>query len=746
MKELSYDMKKCLERAELLAAQSGNVMDTVHVLIAMTEDRACYGGEILNRLGFTRSISVKYLLRSSSKSGKNTVTISPVVYTVLEESDKMCNSEHIDTQHVLLCLTYFKNCSAAKILSVYHIDYDRILSIVEGMDANSIGLPEKKEINKTINNSINIVKSDEERSIPKVSEHGYFLTDRAKQGKLSKIIGREKEIDRILMILSRKKKNNALLIGESGVGKTAIVEGLAQKIISNDVPECLKNKRVFRLDVGSLVSGTKYRGELEEKTEQVIRFVIEEDIILFIDEIHSILSGTGTENGMSVADIIKNALSEEKFRLIGATTIKEYTKFFEKDSAFDRRFMKINVQEPSEEITCEILRGLKEEYEKHYNLSIEDDALVSAVKLSSRYITDRFLPDKAIDVLDETCSKISVFGGKNKVDGTDITKTVEEISGIPVKSDEEEREKFLQLKNHLLKRIIGQNEAIESLSQTMIRFGSGLRDNKKPIGSFIFLGPTGVGKTETAKALSELLFGTEKAMVRFDMTEYMEKNSVNKLIGAPPGYVGYEEGGSLTEKIRNKPYCVVLFDEIEKAHPDVFNVLLQVLDDGRLTDGRGFVVDFRHTIIIMTSNVGAENVVSKNNIVGFGERDKRQDEEEIQISALKGAFRPEFINRIDKIVVFHHLDKDNLRVITNNILERKKMILWEEKGIKIRFEQGVVDFIVEKAYDENYGARPIQRTIESLLDNKLSEMIIRQDLTNSMITVSVSEDQLLLSE
>ena len=520
------------------------------------------------------------------------------------------------------------------------------------------------------------------------------------------------------------------------MGKTAIVEALAQNIADGNVPDFLKGKTLFSLNLNSIVAGTKYRGEMEEKLEEILKTASSDNIILFIDELHAVLNAGSTENGNSIGTILKPAITNENLSIIGATTFAEYSKFLEKDPAFERRFMKVIAEEPSPEKTYEILHGLKKSFEDHYKITISKEAIESAVKLSVRYMPNRFLPDKAIDALDEACSQLALTDRIRELKPDDIKNAISEMTGIPVNDDENENKKILDMEKLLKEKIIGQDKALNTVSKSILRAKSGLREGKKPIGSFIFLGKTGTGKTETAKALAEILFGSENALIRFDMSEYMEKNSVARLIGAPPGYVGFEEGGTLTESVKNKPYSIILFDEIEKANPDVFNVLLQLLDDGRLTDGKGRTVDFRNTLIIMTSNTGTEKLFQTKK-VGFGSETNSYDEEKILIESIKSLLKPEFINRIDNIIVFNNLNKENLIEITKNILEVKKKILFEERGISLDFTNDVAEYVAENAYNPEYGARPIRRAVETLLENTLSEIILKKNLKNAEITVKI---------
>ena len=623
-----------------------------------------------------------------------------------------------------------------------------------------------------------------------LSQFGRDLTKLAKDGKIDPVIGRQKEIERVIQILSRRTKNNPCLIGEPGVGKTAIAEGLALKIVSGEVPELLKDKKIYSLDLTGMVAGTKYRGDFEERIKKVIDEVKNaKDVILFIDEVHTLI-GAGSAEGAAAANILKPSLARGELQIIGATTIEEYRKHIEKDAALERRFQPVMVDEPSQEEAIEILKGIKDKYEAHHKVKITDEAIESAVKLSTRYIGDRYLPDKAIDLIDEAASRVRLrsytapsdlkeledkkksveaeklsavnaqeferaaalrdeerkldkeikdkkenwhdMAGKShdEVTPADIADIVSSWTGVPVTQlSTEERDRLLHMEDELHRRIVGQDEAVEAVSRAIRRGRVGLKDPKKPIGSFIFLGPTGVGKTELCKALAAAMFGDENAMIRLDMSEYMEKHTVSRLIGSPPGYVGYDEGGQLTEKVRRKPYSVVLFDEIEKAHPDVFNMLLQILDDGVLTDGQGRRVDFKNCIIIMTSNVGAKLISQKQKAFGFaaGAKELEQNEKEIKdavMGELRNTFRPEFLNRVDDIIVFQRLTKENIKEIASRLLAvlQKRV---EDMGIEVTFSDEAVSKIADAGFDDVYGARPLKRAIQSRIEDALSEEMLK---------------------
>ena len=617
------------------------------------------------------------------------------------------------------------------------------------------------------------------------------LTARAREGKLDRMIGREEELERVIQILNRRQKNNPCLIGEPGVGKTAIAEGLALKIVSGEVPELLKDKKIYSLDLTGMVAGTKYRGDFEERIKKVIDEVKNaKDVILFIDEVHTLIGAGSAEGAADAANILKPSLARGELQIIGATTIEEYRKHIEKDAALERRFQPVMVDEPSQEEAIEILKGIKDKYEAHHKVKITDEAIESAVKLSTRYIGDRYLPDKAIDLIDEAASRVRLrsytapsdlkeledkkksveaeklsavnaqeferaaalrdeerkldkeikdkkenwhdMAGKShdEVTPADIADIVSSWTGVPVTQlSTEESDRLLHMEDELHRRIVGQDEAVEAVSRAIRRGRVGLKDPKKPIGSFIFLGPTGVGKTELCKALAAAMFGDENAMIRLDMSEYMEKHTVSRLIGSPPGYVGYDEGGQLTEKVRRKPYSVVLFDEIEKAHPDVFNMLLQILDDGVLTDGQGRRVDFKNCIIIMTSNVGAKLISQKQKAFGFaaGAKELEQNEKEIKdavMGELRNTFRPEFLNRVDDIIVFQRLTKENIKEIASRLLAvlQKRV---EDMGIEVTFSDEAVSKIADAGFDDVYGARPLKRAIQSRIEDALSEEMLK---------------------
>ncbi len=686
----------------------------------------------------------------------------------------------IGTEHILIAMIKDGKCTASRLLNTMNVNIQKLyidLMAAMGDDAPSGPVDAAARIRRERGNT------------PNLDAFSRDLTELAREGKLDPVIGRETEMKRVIQILSRRTKNNPCLIGEPGVGKTAVAEGLAQLIVSGNVPDTIAKKRVVNLDISGMVAGSKYRGEFEERIKRVVSEVKEDgEILLFMDEIHTIIGAGGAEGALDAANILKPSLARGEIQLIGATTVEEYRKHIEKDAALERRFQPVMVEEPTEDESIEILEGLKKRYEEHHRVVIAREAIEAAVRLSARYINDRFLPDKAIDLLDEASSKLRLGvytepeeigrleeeikkleqqkeaaikseayekAGEIKKKQTKRREKIERIrekwqkektqkklvlgeneiadivsdwTKIPVrKLAQEESERLLKLEGILHERVIGQEEAVSAVARAIRRGRVGLKDPKRPIGSFLFLGPTGVGKTELSKALSEALFGTENAMIRVDMSEYMEKHSVSKMIGSPPGYVGYDEGGQLSEKVRRSPYSVILFDEIEKAHPDVFNILLQILDDGHITDAQGRKIDFKNTVLIMTSNAGAENIMSPKRLGFSSQADEASDYrfmKERVMDEVKRMFKPEFINRIDEIMVFHPLNKENIREIAGVMLKSIVSRTREQVGISLTVEESALEYLAEKGFDEKYGARPLRRTIQSELEDKLSEALL----------------------
>ena len=780
--------KKVIEIADDISIELGhNYIGTEHILYGLVKEGEGIASKVLQNKGVTSEKILKEIkeMLGYGKEIKQSLGFTPRSKRVLENAfleAKRIGYNYIGTEHLLLALMKEGDSIAIKIILELNVEISQIYNEV----AKVINEEEiDNEINKDI--SKNKLKSQQTTTL---NQFGEDITEKAEEGKFDNIIGREKEVERMIEILSRRTKNNPCLIGEPGVGKTAIVEGLAEKITSGDVPQNLKEKRIISIDISGMVAGTKYRGDFEERIKKALGEVRKAgDIILFIDEIHTIVGAGAAEGAIDAANILKPLLARGEIQLIGATTVEEYRKYIEKDSALERRFSPIQVDEPTEAETIEILKGIRDKYEAHHNVKITDDAIKSAVILSKRYITDRFLPDKAIDLIDEASSKIRI---KKYIEPDEIKKLQEELekiekdkedaiynqefenaaklrdkerevkiklsqsssewekykirdivevkeeniaeviskwTGIPVQRlNEDDNEKIKNLEKNLHKRVIGQNEAVEAVAKAIRRGRIGLKDPKRPIGSFLFLGPTGVGKTELCKALAENLFDNEDNMIRLDMSEYMESHSVSKIIGAPPGYVGFDDGGQLTEKVKRKPYSLILFDEIEKAHTDVMNLLLQVLEDGRLTDAQGREVNFKNTIIIMTSNIGARYITDRKKL-GFGSGEKREYDESKNeiIKELKKEFRPEIINRIDEIIVFHQLENSEIIDIAKIMLKQIEKRL-EEKKYFVKIDDSVAEIIANSEIDKNYGARPLRRKIQELVEDRLSEEILQGNI------------------
>ncbi len=700
---------------------------------------------------------------------------------VAEAQNSGC--EKAGTEHLLLAMLRETDCVGTRLLYTMGVNIQKLYAAVLGaMGYDNESIQEEFQAAKAMQNPGGSLT-------PALDQYSRDLTQMAAEGKLDPVVGREKEISRLIQILSRRTKNNPCLVGEPGVGKTAIAEGLAQRILAGSVPETIKDKRLVVLDLSGMVAGSKYRGEFEERIRKVVDEVREnQGILLFIDELHTIIGAGGAEGALDASNILKPSLSRGELQIIGATTLEEYRKYIEKDAALERRFQPVTVEEPSEEEAYEILKGLRPYYERHHKVEISDEALEAAVKMSVRYINDRFLPDKAIDLIDEAASKVQLSGYQASSEIEDLSREIQEIlqekeraiktgylslakecqekqkeaearleqlqvkeekknqrkSGkvdekavasivsdwtkIPVQRlTEGETRRLAQLEKELHKRVIGQEEAVRAVSQAVKRGRVGLKDPNRPIGSFLFLGPTGVGKTELSKALAQAVFGSEQAMIRVDMSEYMEKHSVSKLIGSPPGYVGYDEGGQLSEKVRRNPYSVILFDEIEKAHPDVFNILLQVLDDGHITDAHGRKVDFKQTIIIMTSNAGAQAIVEPKQLGFISQKDEKKDYEKMKsgvMEEVRRLFKPEFLNRIDEIMVFHTLNKEEIRKIVLLLLKSLEKRCEEQMDIHLNVTNSAVDYIAEAGFDAKYGARPLRRAIQSKIEDRLANELL----------------------
>lgn len=840
MANLRYtgDVKRIIEQADAYAKQSGVTMATEHLLVAMLTVEGTYAYDILDKLKVDKD-TVFGMVRGMNATTQNKLFAEDNVRRAMSFASQIAESsgyKYYDSQHLLLGLAFIKNSGAYEILQKFNIGYNELKPIVESMTANGIGKDVEDEeedswaslINSILENGFgaqnspfqinfetisiprtrdsvrNDETSNEEPGDGNVNPFGYDMTECARNGKFDPVIGRDSEIEQVMRVLTRRTKNNPLIIGEPGVGKTAIVEGLAQAIATDNVPEILKNKRIFSLDLGSLVAGTKFRGEFEERFKRMLKDLDDGKTILFIDEMHMILSVGDNDGGATAANLLKPLLARGNIPTIGATTVDEYRKYIEKDSALERRFKPVFIDPPSAEDTLKILKGLRDKYQSHHKVIITDEALASAVTLSDRYIADRYLPDKAIDLIDEASSKLRVaalttppeilklekrredikkqieiakedtssdvtalqteletVGNETEilraewlkttetliVDKKDIAEIVSEWTRIPVSGlDQEEAVRLMNLETALKKRVIGQDEAVNSVACAVKRARAGLKSSNKPIGTFMFLGPTGVGKTELAKALAEQMFGDENMLIRLDMSEYMEKINVSRLIGSAPGYVGYDDGGQLTEKVRRKPYSVVLFDEIEKAHPDVFNILLQVLDDGILTDSHGRTVSFRNTIIIMTSNLGAREIADTKH-VGFGGELRALNDydslKEKELSILKKSLSPEFVNRIDDIVIFRKLDKEALDKIARLMIEQVNRLLLD-KGIKLSYTDEVIKYLIDVGTDLEYGARPLKRAVQRVFADKLSEEIIMGRLKNdSDVTVDVKDGEIV---
>ena len=798
-----------LRHAEDIADMLGHsYIGSEHLLIGLIQTEGCLASSILINNGVTEDkvINMVYELIApdSSLCLKDKLDYTPRLSHILEVSSVEAarfNEKRVGTEHLLIALMKETEGVAARLLNTMGVNVKKLF----------------KDIIVAMGRDIADFKDEFKTGQPKskkpqmLAQYSRDLTEMAKNGKLDAVIGRQNEINRVIQILSRRTKNNPCLIGEPGVGKTAIVEGLASRIVEGDVPDTIINKRVLTLDLSGMVAGSKYRGEFEERIKKVIDEVkTDGNILLFLDELHTVIGAGGAEGAIDASNILKPSLARGEIQLIGATTLEEYRKHIEKDAALERRFQPVKVEEPTEAETVEILNGLKERYEEFHNVVILPEAIQAAAKMSKRYINDRFLPDKAIDLIDEAASKkklsshvkpdnirktekeikaleeekidsieagdfdttrdikVKLEKKKEKLDrlnkawekGTaennltigenDIAEVVSMWTKIPVsKIQEEETERLLKLENTLHDRVIGQSEAVSAVAKAIRRGRVGLNDPNRPIGSFLFLGPTGVGKTELSKALAYAMFGSESSLIRVDMSEFMEKHTVSKLIGSPPGYVGYDEGGQMSEKVRRNPYSVVLFDEIEKAHPDIFNVLLQVLDDGRITDSTGRVVDFKNTVIIMTSNAGAQNIIQPKNLGFMSQADEKKDHENMKnkvMEEVKRLFKPEFLNRIDDIIVFHTLSKDEIGQIVDLMINSVNKRTLEQMKISIELDKDAKDYIVSKGYDSKYGARPLRRTIQNEIENVLAEKILEGEVKNgSKVLVSCKDGKLSFS-
>ena len=807
MQRFTDDAQRVLSFAQEAALELGHdYVGTEHILIGLIKVKNGVAAKALNELGLSAETIIEDVEEHIGRGNKkvSSVYMTPRVKHVLElavEVANHMNHNYVGTEHILLGLLSDGGGVAVGLLRNHNIRASDIVEVIRDILGSS---------GRTSHNSED---NQDSSSLGDIADFGTDLNESAKQGKIDPVIGRDKEITRVIQILSRRTKNNPVLIGEPGVGKTAIAEGLAQRIVNGNVPEILRNKRIISLSISSMLAGAKYRGEFEERLKKAIDEVQKhDDMIIFIDEIHTLVGAGATEGAMDAANILKPALARGEFQVIGATTLDEYKKHIEKDAALERRFQPVLVGEPSEEDALEILKGLRDRYEAFHKAKITDEALEAAVSLSSRYITDRFLPDKAIDVVDEAASKVrmKVFSAapdvkaletqladvkkekeaavtaqefekaaemrdeekriekeindkknaakensdaKLVVTDEDIASVVAQWTGIPVsKIAQEESESLLHLEEELHKRVIGQDEAVVAVSKAVRRARAGLKDPKRPIGSFLFLGPTGVGKTELARALAVALFGDETAMIRLDMSEYMEKHTVSRLVGAPPGYVGYEEGGQLTDAVRRKPYSVILLDEVEKAHADFFNILLQVLDDGRLTDSQGRTVDFRNTVIIMTSNLGSNALRKSSPELGFLAAKKSDSASDASnevnfkeakksvMDAVKRHFRPEFLNRIDEMIVFHALTSNDLKQIVTILMDTVVKRLGD-MGLSLEISPAAMDMLVKEGSDFSMGARPLKRAIQRLIEDPISDLILQGNAPKGATIKADVEDE-----
>ena len=798
--------------AEKMARKCGHsYIGTEHLLAGLIHEEQGTAGMVLRDLGITEA-KLKEMIDKLIAPGSDVMTADTRGYTpraerVLEESRQQAQdfrSVRIGTEHILLAMLGELDCVATRLLHTMGIQIQKLqteLLIAMGEDSAQA----REEVGrKNGKNRMN-------PGTPVLDQYSRDLTELARQGKLDPVVGREAEINRLIQILSRRTKNNPCLIGEPGVGKTAIAEGLAQRIVQGVVPDTVKNKRVVVLDLSGMVAGSKYRGEFEERIKRVVQEVMEhQGILLFIDELHTIIGAGGAEGALDASNILKPSLSRGEIQIIGATTLAEYRKYIEKDAALERRFQPVMVEEPDEQQAIAILQGLRPYYEEHHGVQITDEALEAAVKMGVRYISDRFLPDKAIDLIDEAASKVQLQGfsvpdsmkegekylhqlmqekedaikagdfslakeiqekqqeAKKEYEKTKkrfedrcrnrnmavtadtVAEIVSDWTKIPVqKLAEKESKRLARMESILHKRVVGQDEAVTAVAKAIRRGRVGLKDPSRPVGSFLFLGPTGVGKTELSKALAEAVFGSEQAIIRVDMSEYMEKHSVSKMIGSPPGYVGYEEGGQLSEKVRRNPYSVILFDEIEKAHPDVFNILLQVLDDGHITDAQGRKVDFKQTCIIMTSNAGAQSIVEPKKLGFSSVEDGNKDYERMKsgvMEEVRRIFKPEFLNRIDEILVFHMLNKQQIRQIVTILVNKLQKRCKEQLDIELIVRSSVKDYLAESGYDSKYGARPLKRAVQNKIEDKMAEEILEGNIhRGDKVIVSISKKDIKFS-
>lgn len=802
-KEFTKQARKVIQLAKAAAKKLGHpYVGTEHLLLALRKEYTGVAGQVLAS-GHVEESEILHIIEELVSTQEDvdfgSPQMSPRLEYLLENAHQEAvylRSEMIGTEHMLLAMIKDSDCVGARILGTMNVNPGKVQKDI----LQAVGISERQYLEDC--------REEEDIQHGAIGQFGTDLTEEAQLGHLDPVIGRDAELERLMQVLSRRTKNNPCLVGEPGVGKTAIVEGLARRIAEGIVPDEMKNKRLITIDISSMIAGSKYRGEFEERMKRLLREVkVSGDIILFLDEIHTIIGAGGAEGAVDAANILKPAMARGEIQLIGATTLDEYRKYIEKDAALERRFQPITVEEPQKEQCISILEGLKERYEKHHQVVIEEEALKAAVELSDRYVSDRYLPDKAIDVLDEACAKVRLAGYKVPATLTELETQIQEMSEqkeewiqkgefekasevhhrqaeaekrydqmkkrflknkerkqlsvteediagvisiwtkIPVqKLTEKESARLQRLEKELHKRVIGQEEAVSAVARAVRRGRVGLKSPNRPIGSFLFLGPTGVGKTELSKALAETLFGKEDAMIRVDMTEYMEKHSVSKLIGSPPGYVGHEEGGQLSEQVRRNPYAVVLFDEIEKAHPDIFNVLLQVLDDGHITDAQGRQVDFKNTVIIMTSNAGAKAIVEPKKLGFVTKEDKDSDYKRMKsgvMEEVRRIFRPELLNRIDETIVFHSLGAEELRKIVGLMCRELTSRAKNQLGIELKIRDSVKQHIVEKGSDVKYGARPLRRAVQTELEDRLAEAILSGEIhAGDKVEVGLSKQEI----